>query len=75
MWNLCHHDQAGSEMLPQLCGPGPHGNRTQILSSACGAPSREPFVPDEIFSTIFQQQTLQLPPDSFLIEMQINLCG
>lgn len=35
-WNLCHHDQvaAGSEMLPQLCGPGPHGNRTRILSSA-----------------------------------------
>lgn len=40
-----------------------------------GAPSREPFVPDEISSTTFQQQTLQLPPDSFLIEMQINLCG
>lgn len=40
-----------------------------------GAPSREPFVLDELSSTTFQQQTLQLPPDSFLIEMQINLCG
>lgn len=40
-----------------------------------GAPSSAPFVPDEISSTAFQQQTLLLPPDSFLIEMQINLCG
>lgn len=36
-------------------------------------PARQPFVPDEISSTTFQQQTLPLPPDSFLIEMQINL--
>lgn len=46
-----------------------------VLRSLDGAPSREPFVPDEISSTTFQQHTLQLPSDSFLIEMQINLCG
>lgn len=34
-----------------------------------------PFVHDEISSATFQQQTSVLPPDSLLIEMQINLRG
>lgn len=59
----------------QLCGPGPHGNWIQMLSFACCSAQLRAFVPDEISSPTFQQQTSPLPPDSFLIEMQINLCG
>lgn len=35
----------------------------------------EAFVLSEISSTTFQQQTLVLPPNSFLIEMQMHLSG
>lgn len=71
---ICVIVTKGLQCKAALC-PGPHGNWIQMLSFAqCSAQLRA-FVPDEISSPTFQQQTSPLPPDSFLIEMQINLCG
>ena len=45
----------------------------QTASSSGLEEAAEAFVPGEISSTTFQHQTPELPPNSLLIEMQINL--
>lgn len=47
----------------------------QTVSSTGLEEAAEAFVPGEISSTTFQHQTPELPPNSLLIEMQINLSG
>lgn len=54
---------------------GPYGNETSdIVLHSAGGRALEAFVLAEISST-FLKQIPVLPPNSFLIEMQINLSG
>ena len=54
--------------------PVPMETQPQTVSSGLEE-AAEAFVPGEISSTTFQHQTPELPPNSLLIEMQINLSG
>lgn len=64
-------DSSGAQQVS-----GPYGNKTSdIVLHSAGGQGPEAFVLREISSTIFPQQTLALPPNSFLIEMQMHLSG
>lgn len=64
-------DSSGAQQVS-----GPYGNETSdIVLYSAGGQGRKAFVLSEISSTTFLQQTLELPPNSFLIEMQMHLSG
>lgn len=55
---------------------GPYGNETSdIVLHSAGGRSKGGFCAWWDFFHNLPHQTLVLPPDSFLIEMQINLSG
>lgn len=77
---MCHHDQMITVQTRDSSGAqqvsGPYGNETSyIVLHSAGGQGREAFVLSEISSTTFPQQTPALPPNSFLIEMQMHLPG
>lgn len=78
-WNLCHHDQTITVQTEILSGPSrllvPMETQPQTVSSTGLEEAAKAFVPGEISSTTFQHQTPELPLNSLLIEMQINLSG